>query len=136
MKILSRGKKFTFRNIRIGWKYGLTLAVVIIIFIISSTLVSTSILGIGKDIDELDAKGDIAMNISEMGSLTRNMSIFMVSFYQKQDDRFIESFRENQREYNTLASTVQINLNSDEQKEIFDKVVKNNQELYRIFMNY
>lgn len=68
-----RLKRIRYRDIRIGWKYGLTLAIVILLFIGSSALVSNSIIGIGKNIEELEAKSDLAMSISEMGSLTRNM---------------------------------------------------------------
>ncbi|WP_026905920.1 methyl-accepting chemotaxis protein [Paucisalibacillus globulus] len=129
-------KKLKLRNIRIGWKYGLTFAIVIILIVGSAALVSSSILGIGKDIEELEFKSDIAMNISEMGSLTRNMSIYIVSYYQVQDSSLVETFKENQVHYNSLASKVKVNLKSEEQEEIFQKITSNNQELYRMFTNY
>ncbi|MEN2766663.1 methyl-accepting chemotaxis protein [Ornithinibacillus xuwenensis] len=129
-------KSIKLRNIKIGWKYGLTLALVILLFIGSSTIVSNSIMGIGNDIKRLDEKSNIAMNISEMGSLTRNMGIYVVSYYQEQDEGYVEAFKENQLQYNELANEVRINLQTNEQKEIFQKVSSNNQELYRVFTNY
>jgi methyl-accepting chemotaxis protein len=131
-----RLRKLKHRNIRIGWKYGLTVAIIILLFIGSSAFVSNSIIGIGKDIEALNTKSDMAMNISEMGSLTRNMSIYIVSYYQVQDPSLIDTYKENQVQYNELASKVRVNLNSEEQKEIFQQVAKNNQELYRMFTNY
>ncbi|WP_010096896.1 methyl-accepting chemotaxis protein [Ornithinibacillus scapharcae] len=131
-----KGKKYKFRDIRIGWKYGITLAIVIILFIGSSVFVSNSIMGIGKEIKELDSKSDVAMNIAEMGSLTRNMSVYIVSYYQEQDPDLIEVFKENQVEYNKLASDVRLIINTKEQEELFQQITSNNQELYRIFTNY
>ncbi|WP_042145214.1 methyl-accepting chemotaxis protein [Paucisalibacillus sp. EB02] len=132
----SRKKKLNLRNIRIGWKYGLTFAIVILLFIGSSILVSGSIINTGKDIEELEYKSDIAMDISEMGSLTRNMSIYIVSYYQVQDPSLVDTFKENQVQYNNLASKVKVNLKSEEQEEIYQQVTSNNQELYRMFTNY
>lgn len=132
----TRVRNTKFRDIRIGWKYGITLAIVIILFIGSSAFVSKSIMGIGKEIKELDSKSDIAMNIAEMGSLTRNMSVYIVSYYQEQDPNLIEVFKENQVEYNNLASNVRLIINSKEQEELFQQITSDNQELYRIFTNY
>lgn len=129
-------KKISHRDIKIGWKYGLTFAVVILLFIGSSVFVLNSINGMGKDIEALESKSDIAMNISEMGSLTRNMSIYIVSYYQEPDPSLVESFKENQVQYNELASKVRINLDSKEQEEIYQEVTSLNQEMYRMFTNY
>lgn len=131
-----RLKRIRYRDIRIGWKYGLTLAIVILLFIGSSALVSNSIIGIGKNIEELEAKSDLAMSISEMGSLTRNMSIYIVSYYQEQNPDLVESFKENQVSYNQFASKVRVNLKSKEQEEIYQEVTSMNQEMYRMFTNY
>lgn len=132
----SRNKKLNFRNLRIGMKYGLTFTFVGLLFIISAILVSGSINSIGKDIEALENKSDIAMDISEMGSLTRNMSIYIVSYYQIQDPSLVDTFKENQVQYNKLASKVKVNLKSEEQEKVFQQVASNNQELYRMFTNY
>ncbi|WP_047982200.1 methyl-accepting chemotaxis protein [Ornithinibacillus contaminans] len=129
-------KKVKLRDIKIGWKYGITLAIVLLLFIVTSYKVSTSIMEIGEGIDELEIKSDIAMNISEMGSLTRNMSVFVISYFQEQDPSFVEEFTANQVQYNELASDVRIHLKTEEQKEIFQQISSNNQEMYRIFTNY
>lgn len=131
-----RLKRIRYRDIRIGWKYGLTLAIVILLFIGSSALVSNSIIGIGKNIEELEAKSDLAMSISEMGSLTHDMSIYIVSYYQEQNPDLVESFKENQVSYNQFASEVRVNLKSKEQEEIYQEVTSMNQEMYRMFTNY
>ncbi|GIO25949.1 methyl-accepting chemotaxis protein [Ornithinibacillus bavariensis] len=129
-------KKFSFRNLRIGIKYGVVLAVIIVLFIGSSLLVTNSINKVGRGIDDLETKSDIAMSMSEMGSLTRNMSIYITSYLQKQDPKYVDAFKENQVQYNELSSKVRTNLHSEEQKRIFEQITSNNQEVYRQFTNY
>jgi methyl-accepting chemotaxis protein len=131
-----RFRKLSFKNLRIGMKYGVVLIIVVLLFIGSSLLVTNSINKVGKGIDELETKSNTAMNMSEMGSLTRNMSIYIGSYLQKQDPKYVDAFKENQVRYNELSSKVRINLNTEEEKKIFQQITSNNQEVYRQFTNY
>ncbi|MFD2046478.1 methyl-accepting chemotaxis protein [Ornithinibacillus salinisoli] len=128
--------KPSFRNISIGWKYGITLVIVLLLFGGSSGAVMKLVSDMGNDIDTIEHRSNIAMDISEMGSLIRSKGIRIVTYFQDQDPTLVEEFEERQEQFNTLATSVSLMEKTEEQKQLFDDIISNDQEINRIFKNY
>ncbi|MUK90296.1 HAMP domain-containing protein [Ornithinibacillus sp. L9] len=138
MKRLKKYKlrKLNFKNIRIGWKYGLALILVLLLFGGSAGTVTYLVKTIGEDIETVEYRSDIAMDISEMGSLIRAKGIRIVTYLQEQDPALIEEYDARQEVFNELATKVKLMEKTEEQEELFQEIISNDQEINRIFKNY
>ncbi|SHF90227.1 methyl-accepting chemotaxis protein [Ornithinibacillus halophilus] len=126
-------RKFSFKNIKIGWKYGFIVMIMLAMFAISTSLVSVLLTGVGNDIEEVENKGNHAIQITEMGSLTRSKAIRIVNYLQEQNPLLIEEFNTRGEEFNELEATLRETLDTDEQKEIINQVASMDEELNELF---
>ncbi|WP_068676431.1 methyl-accepting chemotaxis protein [Oceanobacillus sp. Castelsardo] len=122
-----------FRNINIGWKYGLILAIVIICFVISSVFTSLSIMDVGEKVDVMKLRGERAVKITEMGSLERGKGIRVVQYVQDQNPNLIEEFNTRKEKFDTLESELQDRMYTPEQKSLFEEITSNDEELNSLF---
>ncbi|SET27207.1 methyl-accepting chemotaxis protein [Oceanobacillus limi] len=129
-------QKLNFKNIRIGWKYGIALLIVLLLFGGASGVVMYMVNSIGGDIETVEHRSDITMSISEMGSLTRSKGIRIVSYLQEQDPALVEEYEIRQEQFNTLATDVSLMDKTEEQELLFQHIISNDQEINRIFKNY
>ncbi|WP_053218418.1 methyl-accepting chemotaxis protein [Virgibacillus senegalensis] len=132
-----KNKRKLFRNfsdISIGWKYGLSLIVVFILFGITAAIVTALITGIGNNIDELDRRGDRAIKVTEMGSLTRAKSVRIASYLNNDDPRYIDEYNERLEKFNTLENELEIKMDTTEQKELFSQIRENDKRMNDLFL--
>ena len=128
-------KKLRFQNFSIGWKYGVMLIIIFLLFAASTTVVSMLIINMGDHVEELEQRGERTVDIMEMGSLIRGKSIRIVSYISYPDPALIEEYEERSVRFNELQSEIASNMSSDEQRELFNQVIKNDEELNEMFLN-
>lgn len=126
--------KLKLRNVNIAWKYGLTLIVVFILLGISTAIVSALVNGIGDNIDALERRGDRAIKINEMGSLTRSKGIRVINYAQDPSQSYIDEFEERRESFNTLEADVRSKMDSEKELALFDQIVAMDKELNDIFI--
>lgn len=132
-KKITKVKKFNYRNLNIGKKYGMTLVIVFILFGISTGIVTTQVNGIGKNVDQLERRGQRAVDVTEMGSLTRSKSIRVISFIQSGDKEFIEQYATRSEEFNDLEKKIRKKMDTPEQQELFDQIIANDKKMNDLF---
>lgn len=126
-------KKLNMRNLNIGRKYGFTLILVFILFGISTVIVTTLINDIGKNVNELERRGQRAIDVTEMGSLTRSKSLRVISYIQSGDKVLIDEYETRREKFNTLEATIRKKMDTPKQKKIFDQIVANDKEMNDLF---
>ncbi|MFT4414374.1 methyl-accepting chemotaxis protein [Fredinandcohnia humi] len=135
IKKTKQNVKFSLRNVNIGWKYGLVFAISFVLFIAASGLVAVLLENVGDDIDALERRGNRAVSITEMGSLTRSKSIYIMNYIQKQDAMTIEEYKEVQESFNKIEAEMKDQMDTGEEKELFTKISENNKMMDEIFFD-
>ncbi|SHF91744.1 methyl-accepting chemotaxis protein [Ornithinibacillus halophilus] len=129
-------KNINLRNLKIGWKYGLIFVLILLLFGGSAGGVTYFITNIGKDIENVNHRSDIAMDFSEMGSLTRSKGMGIVTYLLEQDPELIDEYNDSQQDFNQLATKIRIEIDTDEKEKLFQNIISNDQEMNRMFKNY
>lgn len=132
--IIKMFKKLSFKNLNIGWKYGVIITIIFILFGISTGVVTTLINDVGNDVDALERRGDRALKVSEMGSLTRSKGIRIVSYVDEQDPKYIEEYEAGRESFNELEADIRSKMDSDNELALFDQIVALDKEMNDIFL--
>jgi methyl-accepting chemotaxis protein len=126
-------KKFKLKNLNIGWKYGFMLIIVFILFGISTTVVTTLVNEIGNDVDALERRGDRAIKVTEMGSLTRAKYIRVARYSQDPIQQYIDEYEERRESFNALEAEIREKMDTQEQLELFDQIVADDKKMNDLF---
>jgi methyl-accepting chemotaxis protein len=127
-------KKRSFRNVRIGKKYGFTLMIVFVLFAIATVMVGGLLYKVGKDMEFLQKRGDIAIDVTEMGSITRSKSIRVSEFVDTKDTSLIEEYTERQEKFNRFEADVREKMESPEELKFFDEIVQLDKKMNDLFL--
>ncbi|GIO27032.1 methyl-accepting chemotaxis protein [Ornithinibacillus bavariensis] len=125
--------KHHFRNISIGWKYGLVLSVVLVLFGISSIIGAVLVSNIGNNVNALDQSDNRALNMTELGSLTRAKSIRIVNFWATADPNLIREYEEYSEEFNVLVEKLRQEINDKGNLELLEQIIENDKLLNELF---
>ncbi|MBP2241582.1 methyl-accepting chemotaxis protein [Cytobacillus eiseniae] len=127
--------KLRWRNIKIGWKYWLSLNIVLLLVGTSTTVVSSLLSDIKENNAIQEQRGDRAIKITELGSLIRAKKIHIVSYIYDGDPQMIIEYEERQEKISTIKSELNGRMYTEEQKAIFDQVIANDIQLDNLFTN-
>ncbi|MEN2769037.1 methyl-accepting chemotaxis protein [Ornithinibacillus xuwenensis] len=122
-----------FNNLKIGWKYGIVLTVVLILFGVSSAIGAILVGNIGDNVDALERRGDRALNISEMGSLTRSKSNHIVNYWATENPEILEQLEMEKEFFDKLEADIKDELDTEEQITLFEQIVANDQLMNDLF---
>ncbi|QHS23447.1 HAMP domain-containing protein [Virgibacillus sp. MSP4-1] len=125
--------KLKLKNLNIGWKFGVSLIIVFILFGAATGIVSALINSIGDDIAALERRGDRSVNVTEMGSLTRSKGIRVVAYAQKPDEKFLEEYQTRREKFNTLEAKIKKKMDTEEQLDLFNQIVENDKKMNDLF---
>lgn len=128
-------KLLKFHNLKIGWKYGLVLTVVILLFAASSLFVGKMISNVGHTVKDLDQKGDRAIAITDLGSLFRAKSIWAVNYAGLQNSSYVSKieFELIQEEFDDIKEDLKRELNTQEQVQLFAQVDQIDNQFNNLF---
>ncbi|WP_237562786.1 methyl-accepting chemotaxis protein [Bacillus dakarensis] len=122
-----------FKNLKIGWKYGLALVIVVILFGVSTLVTTNLIAGVGEDIEALERRSDRAIKVTEMGSLIRAKSIRMVSYLVEGDPVFVGEYEDRKKQFDSLAAELSDAMDTSEQKRLFEKIIIYDKRINEVF---
>jgi len=129
-----RFKKLNFRNLSIGSKYELTLALVFILIGFSTTVVMIFINLIGTEVSDLDDKGTHAIEITELGSITRSKGINILAFERDGLQPIIDEYEKQKEEFDKLDAKLSGQMETEKQKELLALVIANDTEMNELFL--
>lgn len=124
-----------FRNISIGWKYSIALIVTMGLFILSAIVLGVQFYKISENIGEIDRRGERALFINDMASLYRAADIRIADYIYTKDEQYILEFKDRIRKYEDIKKVVEPRLDTNEQKDLLEKIEKNRKEIDQLFLN-
>ncbi|WP_406687748.1 methyl-accepting chemotaxis protein [Rossellomorea vietnamensis] len=128
-------KKMNFRNLRIGKKYGLTLAFVFILFGIATAIVTGLLYKVGNDVKDLQRRSDLAIDMTEMGSITRSKSIRITQYIEEGNSQYVDEFTERREKFNTFEADVRSKIQSKEDMTLFNQVIQLDKAMNDLFID-
>nr|WP_144927477.1 HAMP domain-containing methyl-accepting chemotaxis protein [Paenibacillus bovis] len=126
-------KRLKFKNLTIGWKFGLSLLIIFMLFAASTVIVSVSLNTVGEKIDALERRADRSVAITEMGSIIRGKSNNIVNYIQDQDSNLIEEYEALRDEFNTIEGQLKTNMDTKEKEDLFREISLNDKRINNIF---
>lgn len=124
-----------FRNVKIGWKYGMALGLTLLLFCISAIIIYTEIQNVKEDLAALERRSDRAIKVTEMASLFRGKDIRIADYLNTPKDVYIQEFEERRESFNILQEELKATIDTREEEEYFNQIANNDQEVNNLFLN-
>lgn len=128
-------REIKWKDINIGWKYGITLSLVLLLVVISTGIVSVLLTGIKDDIAAMDRRGDRAIMMTEMGSLTRAKGMRIVAYLENPDQSLVNEYQARRKDFTELAAKLEVKMDTPKQKKLFKEIIENDHKLNDLFIS-
>lgn len=123
-----------FKNLNIGSKYGMILMLVFILFGITTIIVTSLINNIEREVTHLEEKGNQAIEITEIGSITRAKSVSFLTFELDGMQAAIDEYEKQVEEFEQLISRFNNFKLTKKQQELLDLVIMKDKEMNELFL--
>lgn len=133
-RTFNKTRTISLKNVSIGKKYGFTLSLILIFFVISSGIVVYLMGNIGEAIDAMERRGDRSLEITEMGSLARAKNVQVVSYAEDPNLMYIEEYEKQREAFHVLEEDIRSKMDSAAELELFDRIATYDKEMNTIFM--
>ncbi|MUK89825.1 HAMP domain-containing protein [Ornithinibacillus sp. L9] len=121
------------KNTKISNKYMIAFFTTAILFLIAGSIVYLQLIKGQNDIEAIDEYSKRVNDMSDMAALIQVKDVQIADYLLSESKRYIEAFTDYQEQFDTLAAEIEPTLNTDKQKEIFNEIRKNDQEINEMF---
>ena len=128
-------RKFSLNNLRIGWKYGVVMAIIFLILVIATSLVAYSIEEAQNDMDTLIEDADRAFLTIELSDMINSKGILALTYAQFGSSSTLEEFETQNEEIDERITLLTEQISKEDQVDIFNDVIRLNQDLTDLFYN-
>lgn len=127
-------KRFKWRNIKISTKNGLVMLITILLFVLSTGIVSLFLNDVNNSISALERRGDRSIDLTQMGSLIRTKDIRIADYINFKNDELITEYQERGEKFDRLVETIRPEMDTEDQKRLFDQIVTNDKTMNDLFI--
>lgn len=128
-------EKYKFKNLKIGYKYGIVFLVTLILFIISIAITYVSLNKMSKNNDEVSSKNQLNINTMELVALFQEKNTQIPLYFLDANDEKLDEYLELSKKFTTTALKVEKSIEGEEAKKIYLQLIENNQKIDEIFFN-
>lgn len=126
-------KKINLHNISIGWKYGLVIIFIFTLLTISTALVTQSILGLGKDLNQVEDQSNRAVLTTELSELVQSKGLSAMNYLQFGNATHLTDYEAKEARIDELLEYLEGTIKTEQQQSLYDEVIKNNNILDETF---
>lgn len=126
-------KLLRWKNIKIGYKYGTALFIIILLFVIAIGYVASSLLDIQESIGDIESKGERAVNITQLAYLLKAKNVAASNYIFFQSNTSLEEYEEYDKSFVELQGELESTMDTDDLKFLFGIVTTNNKKMNDIF---
>jgi len=131
-----KGVTWLFNNFKIGHKYGIVFIFILLLFLGSSVFTGNSINSLLKMSNEVETKSDGSIEIMEMASVFKQKYIIITDILGVRDTKTTEvDYEEQMVLFDDLSSSLKDQIESEEGKDIYDKIMIYNEQTDEFFKN-
>ncbi|WZL73902.1 methyl-accepting chemotaxis protein [Clostridiaceae bacterium 35-E11] len=128
-------RKISWRNLRIGLKYGIALGVMIALFTAAAGFVTKSLFDIKTSVEDIDVKGKRSVTLTYMTSLFTSKALKISDYTQLKSKILIDEYDTIKNEFDKLHTAIEPTMNDKESKFVFNIIKENNKKMDDIFQN-
>ncbi|WP_323740418.1 methyl-accepting chemotaxis protein [Filobacillus milosensis] len=126
--------KLKFKNLNIGWKYGIILIIVFVLFGAATGVTAVLLSNVGDDIEALDRRADRSVDITEMGSIVRSKGIRIVNYANDPEENYVTEYETRRESFNILEAELSKKMNTEEELNLYNQIVANDKKLNDLFL--
>ncbi|MFC4559873.1 methyl-accepting chemotaxis protein [Virgibacillus kekensis] len=136
-KSVASVKQFIFRwkDLRIGLKYISIYLVTAVLFLAAGVLVYFQMQQAEQDLTVINESSERTKTMTEMADLIQATDVNIADYMITKSESYVTDFQENRDRYNQLLTTLEADLNTAQQKELFAELRRNNGIIDELFMN-
>ncbi|NGP45929.1 HAMP domain-containing protein [Bacillaceae bacterium SIJ1] len=123
-----------FRNMPIGWKYGIALASAVMLFALSSIVVYINMNDVEKEMNELRERSSLVSNIAQLNSLIQENNIQIADYITTPNAMITNQFAENNDSIYRLQQQIEPFIETAGEKEFFSTLVEKEQQINTLFL--
>ncbi|MGP4042501.1 methyl-accepting chemotaxis protein [Gracilibacillus sp. D59] len=121
---------------KIGQKYGLLFAGVLVLFVLSSLITILSMNGVLQESQAVDEKSNASIEIVEMASTFKQKSIIISDILTEQHPTTTaEDYQAEGDAFMTSVEMIEAQLETEEQQRIYEKVLDYNEQMDQLFFD-
>lgn len=128
-------EKYKFKNLKIGYKYGIVFLLTLILFIISIAITYVSLNKMSKNNDEVSSKNQLSINTMELVALFQEKNTQIPLYFLDANDEKLDEYLELSKKFTTTALKVEKSIEGEEARKIYLQLIENNQKIDEIFFN-
>lgn len=128
-----RNKKFTVRNLSIGWKYGVGLLIIFLLLCTSTVLVARSMMDTENAVESLERDGNRAILVTELEAQIQAKTNVAFSFIQFGSEVDINNYEDSVEEVNHIINQLNEQLHTEPQEALFAEAQRFNDDMDRLF---
>ncbi|WP_017755145.1 methyl-accepting chemotaxis protein [Calidifontibacillus oryziterrae] len=125
--------KTFWRNLSIGWKFGLSLTATILLFLTACSFVFFEMKTVEENVNEMSKHGTRRVQITEMGSLFTLKDLSVSNYIIYKDERSQKEFQDQSKQFIDIANSIKPSLTTDEEQQLFNKIMENDRKINELF---
>ncbi|HHU18914.1 MAG TPA: methyl-accepting chemotaxis protein [Bacilli bacterium] len=124
---------FGMNNIKIGWKYGVVMLIILLLLVFATSFVAYSIREAQNDMDNLIEDADRAFATIELSDMINAKGLSALAYAQFGNPAILEDFEVQNQAIDERIATLSEQITKEEQVDLFNDVVSINQDLTDLF---
>ncbi|KPL60253.1 hypothetical protein [Rossellomorea vietnamensis] len=84
---------------------------------------------------DLQRRSDLAIDVTEMGSITRSKSIRITQYIAEGKSQYVDEYTERREKFNTFEEDVRSKIDSKEDMTIFEQVIQLDKAMNDLFLD-
>lgn len=120
-------KRFNWRNLRIGYKYLFAFIFAALLFFAVGGIVFYQLMVAVDDIEQIEQDSVRTNNMARLATLIQEKDVLIADFIISEDDTYNEQFQTVSEEFNTLLTSLETEMQTAEQQQIFQEILANDE---------
>ncbi|WP_432661878.1 methyl-accepting chemotaxis protein [Wukongibacter baidiensis] len=126
-------KLIKWKDLKIGFKYGVVLLITIVLFISATVYVTSLLANIKDSIGAIEHKGERSITITQMAYLLKSKDAVISDYIFFPSKRALEEYESYEKEFIELQRKIEPEMNTKDLKLLFNVVTQNNKKINEIF---
>lgn len=124
---------FNLQNMRISSKYLLVFLATVVLFLFSSTLIFIQLQNSSQDVETIDQYSSRVNDMADLAALIQIKDVQIADYLLSGKDRFADTFKEYEVQFDELIAKIEPSLVTDEQKDLFQQITENDNKINEMF---
>lgn len=119
----------------LGWKFSLVQVITIALFGISALIIGQGLKLVENNLKQQDNQESIYIEISELDSLFKGKEIIVNDYLNSKNDKYINEFRSNSKQFTAIAKKIKSNLVNKKQQKQLIRIIELDNKYNTNFIN-